>query len=125
MNKKVVINTCFGGFGLSNKAFEMYLDRMNIAYIKESHPDSIWSTRYRKADHSDEEYLDFFDMKRDDPILISVIEEIGCEEASGDMSELCIIELPDDVDCWVINNYDGVESVHECHRSWTSWSNDS
>ncbi|CAK0757599.1 hypothetical protein CCP1ISM_7520003 [Azospirillaceae bacterium] len=28
-----------------------------------------------------------------------------------------VIEIPDGVD-WTIDDYDGVESIHEKHRSW-------
>ena len=28
-----------------------------------------------------------------------------------------IIEIPDDIE-WEIDNYDGIESIHEKHRSW-------
>lgn len=53
---------------------------------------------------------------RTDKILIQVVEELG-EKANGSCAELSIIEIPDDVD-WQIDEYDGLESVHEKHRSW-------
>jgi hypothetical protein len=122
--KKLVINGSFGGFSLSEKAFRMYLDRAGIEYVVEDHPDSIWNKRFKKKtfdddDNNDDSFLDEWDLERDDHILVSVVEELGSEEASGDMSDLRIVELPADVDCWTIQEYDGNETVHECHRSWS------
>ena len=55
-------------------------------------------------------------MKRDDPDLINVVEKLG-ESANGDFANLEIVEIPDDVE-WEIDEYDGMESVDEVHRSW-------
>lgn len=53
---------------------------------------------------------------RADPVLIRVVEELG-EAASGEHAELKIVEVPDGVD-WEIDEYDGMETIHEKHRSW-------
>ena len=45
-----------------------------------------------------------------------MIEELG-ELANGRCAELRIVEIPDDVE-WEINEYDGMETVDECHRKW-------
>lgn len=120
--KKIVINSCFGRFSLSEKAFRLYLDRKGIAYDVEEHSESIWNPRFKRPtteSMDDDPYLDDSDIDRDDPDLVFVIEELGCEEASGDMANLRIVEIPSDVDCWTIRNYDGMESIHECHRTWS------
>ena len=39
------------------------------------------------------------------------------EKANGSCSSLTIIEIPDDIQ-YTIDEYDGMESVHEDHRSW-------
>ena len=57
------------------------------------------------------------DTGRDDPDLITVVEELG-PEADGSHADLKIVEIPDDVK-WVIDEYDGWESVEEEHRSWS------
>lgn len=54
--------------------------------------------------------------KRDDPILIQVVEQLK-EKSSGSYSKLKIVEIPDDVE-YEIRDYDGWESIHEVHRSW-------
>jgi hypothetical protein len=53
---------------------------------------------------------------RTDPILIQVVEELGTL-ADGSCAKLRIIEIPDDIE-WELDEYDGMESVHEAHRSW-------
>ena len=54
---------------------------------------------------------------RTDPRLIAAVEKIGYEKANGDLADLEIVEIPDDVE-WEIQEYDGWESIHEKHRSW-------
>jgi hypothetical protein len=48
--------------------------------------------------------------------LVQVIEELG-EEANGSHAKLEVIEIPDGVE-YTIDEYDGIESIHEKHRSW-------
>lgn len=86
---KVVINDCYGGFGLSKKA----LDMLGLK------SDSI------------------FDRDRANPKLVEVVEKLG-EEANGFCASLRVIEIPDDVKEWYIDDYDGVETIHEKHRYW-------
>ncbi len=114
---KVVINSDFGGFGLSDAAFERYLELKGIEFARVS--GRFEGAVYYKAGHIDEEdhYLSYYDIKRDDPILVQVIEEMG-EEANGRYSSLKIIEIPDDVD-WYVTEYDGLEHVAEKHRTWS------
>jgi hypothetical protein len=57
------------------------------------------------------------DEHRTDPLLISVIEELG-EKANGRYADLKIIEIPDDVK-YEIAEYDGREHVAEVHRTWS------
>lgn len=53
---------------------------------------------------------------RADPLLVQVVEELGVE-ANGSCAELRVIEIPDGVD-YEIDDYDGVETIHEKHRVW-------
>jgi len=57
------------------------------------------------------------DIPRSDPDLVKVVEELG-EEANGMCSKLKIVEIPDNVN-YEIDEYDGMESIHEVHRSWS------
>ena len=87
--KKVVINGCYGGFGLSRKAREMLGIDSKYCYV---------------------------DIDRHDARLVDVVETLG-EDANGDCANLKIVEIPDDVD-YIIEEYDGLEWVSEPHRTW-------
>ncbi len=54
--------------------------------------------------------------ERNDPDLITVIEELG-EAANGKCADLKIVDIPDDVK-FDIEEYDGSEHVAEQHRTW-------
>jgi arginine/lysine/ornithine decarboxylase len=119
---KVAINGCFGGFGLSEEAFQKLLGRKGIEYERadDSKYSSLGITHYYRKGMlgKDEGYLAHFEFtdNRADPDLIAVIEELG-EAANSRFAEIKIVEIPDDVE-WVINEYDGVEHVAEVHRTW-------
>ena len=88
---KVVINRCYGGFGLSEKAYE-YLG-------------IPWDGYGYKCNEN-----------RADPKLIECVEKLG-EEADGTFAELKVVDIPDDVE-YTIEEYDGLEWVAEKHRTW-------
>lgn len=94
---KVVINTCYGGFGLSKAAF------------------ARWRAAKNLSDH-DQSYQYDSDISRNDAELIQIVEEMG-RAAHGDFASLKIVEVPDGVD-WYIDEYDGREWVAERHRTW-------
>ena len=118
---KIVINKCFGGFGLSTKAFELYLTLKNIPFEVSEPAIRLWDLEkdYWKAGMvgEDEGYLYDREIDRDDPVLVRVVEELGSEEASGHFAELKVVKVPDDVK-WHIAEYDGYEHVAEDHRTW-------
>jgi hypothetical protein len=97
---KIVINRCFGGFGLSQRAEALF---HRIEKVK---PD----------DEANHEYFSDRDIPRDHPTLVRIVEKLG-KAAWGTYSELKIIEVPDDVN-WYIEEYDGLEHVAERHRTW-------
>jgi len=92
---KIVINTCFGGFGLSEESLEDYKKRKNI---------------------TDENFY-HWDIPRDCPDLVAMVEE-GGTDVDGIYSELKVVNVPDDVN-WFIHEYDGMEHVAERHRTWS------
>ena len=55
---------------------------------------------------------------RADPRLISAIEKIGIDDASGRNAELVIVDIPDDVEWYIETDEDGEETIHEKHRMW-------
>lgn len=113
---KIVINSDFGGFGLSDAAYERYLELKGIEFEVEHR--SFGITNYYKKNHlhDDNYYLSYYDIERNDPVLIQVVEEMG-KEADSRHSSLKIVEIPDDVD-WVLEEYDGAEHIAEAHRRW-------
>ena len=88
---KIVINDCFGGMYLSDKA----IDRLKKAGLSVSYDGS--------------------GVKRNDSRLVEVIEDLGDEAIYNE--SIKIVEIPDDVTDWYITDEDGFETVRE-GRSW-------
>jgi hypothetical protein len=120
---KVIINVCYGGFGLSEEAFELLLNKKGIEFdrVPSKHPIREDKYDYYRKGHIDEDahflWYHQFSQDRADPDLIAVVEELG-ERANGWASELKIVEIPDDVQ-FHIHEYDGMEHVAENHRTWS------
>ncbi len=91
----IVINTCYGGFGLSNVAIQKYREMSGI---------------------TDPKFYDR-DIARDDPYLVKIIRDMGMA-ANGAHANLKIVEIPSDIE-WQIEEYDGNEWVAEKHRTWS------
>ena len=79
---KIVINTCFGGFSLSDFAV--------TALELDSRYDSI---------------------SRTDARLISLIEKYGSEVCSGMFADLEVVNIPDEATDWMMQEYDGSEDI--------------
>jgi len=146
--KKIVINRCYGGFGISNEALlelinmkskivkkmsiikyyggenpnfkdtwkeEWNKDKINLKPFKEG----FFEHPYYKGILYHNEFVYFIEdcsEIRSNEDLIKVVEKLK-EKASGKLSELIIVEIPEDVD-YEIDDYDGMETIHEEHRSW-------
>lgn len=102
---KIVINKCYGGFGLSRKAQDMYCE------VKGINPGK-WQDVWKFYEDFHENGLD-----RSDPVLVDIVERLG-EEANGSCADLKIVEIPDGVQ-WGVHEYDGVEWIAEVHRTWS------
>lgn len=85
---KVIINTCFGGFGLSKRAYDLYKQRAGVENIAEY----SWDEDYRA-----------------DPIMVAVVKELG-RDADDMFSCLEIVEIPDEYN-YDIDEYDGLEHI--------------
>ncbi len=112
---KIVINTCFGGFGLSNEAILLYGQLAGIALVEG--PAEYSMTHYYVDSVSDENYFSYYEIARDDGFLIEVVETLG-EAANGGHASLKVVDIPDDIE-WHLEEYDGVEHVAEAHRTWS------
>lgn len=113
---KVVINRCWGGFGLSRSALHELRKLGNQCALEETDIGERWD---KDKPLVREKYLDSFcsGINRSDPQLVEVVEKLG-EEASAPLARLVIVEIPDGID-YEIDDYDGMESVEEAHRSWS------
>lgn len=136
---KVVINNCFGGFGLSHEGVMDYARRKGITlwpeegrfglvtYWKvppEERPEPQddfykWPIEKCKASNKAHEEAKLYDrdIPRDDPDLVATVESLG-PVADGRCACLKVVEIPDGVD-WEIEEYDGNEWVSEVHRVWS------
>ena len=133
---KVVVNKCFGGYSLSPlatkeiatlKGKECYFfdysfqnrtyTPLDITKCSTALMWSAFSVNDPNSYHLAEEIsLSYKDLNRDDTDLVKVVETLG-EKANGLFAKLEIIEIPDGVE-YEIDEYDGMESIHEKHRSW-------
>ena len=100
MMNKVVVNRCFGGFGLSQKAIKLMRDEYGYK-VETAGPDS-----WRKTG---EVYLNEDVIWRHDPRLVEVVEKLG-RKANGDCALLEVVEIPGIRD--MIEEYDGSETIY-------------
>lgn len=131
---KIVINRCFGGFSLSDEAYEEYAKLKGIQIYKsrekfcgshtfylvpedECHQIYEADKKIKNYKRSNELVLSNRDIERTDPFLIAVVESLK-EKANGMCAKLGVVEIPDDIE-WEITEYDGYEKVEEIHRSWS------
>jgi hypothetical protein len=104
---EIIINKCYGGYGLSNKAIELYLQKLGIPVVV--NPD-YENSYYKKYIVGDDHHFDAWNIKhRNDPILIQVVKEL-IEEANGSSADLEIVEIPDGCE-YYIGEYDGMEHI--------------
>jgi hypothetical protein len=114
--KKIVINICWGGFSLSDISIRRYAEIKGIKLVEVLSEYRDIHFYINEVDDQEENYFSHYDLERDDPVLVQVVEEMGVD-ANGSYASLKIVEIPDDVK-WYISNYDGYEAVHEIHRIW-------
>lgn len=109
---KIVYNACYGGFSLSDAAYELYAELAGIKIYpeKDSWCSHFWiepPTGDKRVDDN-RESLYSGNMKRHDPILVKVIEQLG-KAANGMCADIKIYET--ESDRYIIEEYDGNESV--------------
>lgn len=135
--KKIVINSCYGGFGLSPEATERYAEKkgrkcfffevlLSGGYKRidkiEALKTFIWcacdieNPPELYAENKKHRLPTDRDIDRSDPDLVSVVETLG-DRANGKYAKLKVVGIPDGVE-WEIEEYDGVEWVSEKHRTW-------
>lgn len=90
---KIVINSDYGGYSLSDECRQM----LGIT--------------------SNDRWKDGAYKIRTNPKLIKLMETKGSKWCGGYFSSLKIVEIPDDVD-WELQEFDGKEWIAEKHRTW-------
>ena len=85
---KIVVNKCYGGFHLTNKAKNKLAKAVGVKVGE------LWVKDYREH-----------------PALVAIVEEMGAKAYDTNVSELEIVEIPDDATDWEFNEYDGFEEV--------------
>jgi hypothetical protein len=144
---KIVKNSCFGGFGLSDEAYEKLIEYGIPVRKYEKEERNPETGLYDKKNPNNEGEV-IFDRDLDDdgdkmsksmrqldgrywdsfldrhnrnhPLLVRVVEELGGGHrtgASGRFSDLQVVEIPDDIE-YEIDEYDGLETIREKHRTW-------
>jgi len=99
---KIVINTCYGGFGLSDEAEVMWREVKRVA-----DPEGYYDIQVAEGE-------------RDDPDLVHIVETLG-EKANTRYSKLKVVEVPMWLKAkgWTIQEYDGLEHIAENHCTWS------
>jgi hypothetical protein len=99
---EVLYNYCYGGFNPSEKAKELYIEKM-LEIDK----------------NFDTENFVMYLVDRDDPILIEIFYQLGVEKFSGSYSRIKSQKIPKKFkDCFDIGEYDGKESVTIDYRKY-------
>ena len=110
---KVVLNKDWGGFSISKVCAE-YMAKNGCEHAKaelkesEEKKRTFYGYGYCKG-------KDGYD--RTSKYLVEAVEKLGTAVASGSMACLEVVEIPDDIS-YEIEEYDGLETIHETHRSW-------
>ena len=140
---EIVINTCYGGFGLSHEAIMRYAELKGIklySYIEKRDEKGNLNNKYELYTEQEKPFIIYYatkplgkngdfqknslknsflhdsEIERTDPVLIKVVKELK-GKANGRFARLKVIEIPDDIK-YEIDEYDGIESIHEQHESW-------
>jgi len=109
---KVLVNDCYGGYGISLEAEQLYFTKKGISF-------ELLEEKYGRGKYLIDGEEVYAELDRDDPILIEVVEEIGSERASGIHAELSISEIPDGCD-YSIHEYDGTEYIDSTWFTFTT-----
>lgn len=137
--RKIVINSCHGGFSLSFQGVMEYarIKGIQLYPFKEAEGSTFRNSIYISASSADannlfiyyatepivngvltkDNYFSVHSIPRDDPALVQVVESLGWL-ADGHFAELKVVEIPDDVK-WEIEENDGKERIAEVHRTWS------
>lgn len=114
---KIVVNGCFGGFGLSEAAVKRYAEIAGITlYSSREYGFTSWYLvpyeEYQAIEDweaKNDAYFSVSEISRTDPALVQVVEELG-DAANDSFADLYIVDVPAGTQ-YRIDEYDGRESV--------------
>lgn len=115
----VALNTCYGGFGLSQAAI---LRARELGADWAMHPHAVLVGEYYKDNTLNTETSDIFNrykppVERTDPILIQVVRELG-DKANGYFANIQLKYLEPGTR-YQIHEYDGMETLKlETEQIW-------
>ena len=141
MVQKIVINKCFGGFGLGIEAQKL-INKLGCPHSKIQTEKEYFGTSelskgldikyYGSSQNAHKQHAEFCEIpfsegklicddhdrqNRNCSVLIKVVKKMG-KKSWGKHAELKIVEVPDGVE-WEIEEYDGSEWISEKHRIWS------
>lgn len=136
---EIILNKCYGVFELSEKAYLKWAEKLGAPvyayafdfhenkYVKVGHLNPKYRHKtylfidygeYLPDDFNPKAVLTFEEKDRTDLCLIEAVKELG-EEANGTHANLKVVEIPDELaDKYVIDDYDGYETLHEKVQIW-------
>lgn len=92
---KIVINRSWGGFGFTKKVAK-----------------ELGALKYEKDDGKRYYYVSEAESYRTSPKLMELIEKWGSKRVSGEYANLVIKEIPDEATDYMIQEYDGMETLY-------------
>lgn len=101
---KAVINTCYGGFGISEEAYNW----LKIHSIEGTKYNYIDDKLLYKCEYDDHSIRCHYYGPRHHPLFIKCVEELG-EKASDTFANLQVVEFEGNL--YRITEYDGYESI--------------
>jgi hypothetical protein len=116
--QKIVINDEAGGFDLSGKAIILarllsgnpqWQDAIIEGELYPENPSKV--AKYTHVSRMSD--------KRDDVILVKIVEILGSKEASGEHAKLKIVQVPAGINWKIIECDNGYEYIEEKHRTWS------
>ena len=113
---KIVINSSYGTFRLSDEAHALYAKLKGYTLIKKG--DDIYRDFY-KNEESEENIIDEWAFDRSDPDLVKVVETLGEKSSHGKRCKLKVVEIPDGIKWYIDNREQGEgEFIAEERRTW-------
>ena len=114
---KIVINSDYGGFGLSSEAMEFIASRKGWNYQIIDSYERWWEPPLNSIEYNifGAQIWDV-DLPRTDRDLVDCVELLG-DRSWGRNAALKVVIVPDKVE-WHIQEQDGREWIAEDHRTW-------